>query len=291
MVQFTAPGAPSESVNKVRIISNLRQQIWEHWLHGHGPCDGCPIRCQNQGFDPLYGLFDYDADLMIVAREPGTFEKFTEDGDGRGRVYRTMPQYEAQKKNHPHLVDARGYDHKAIYDWDNLMEGALRLFDTDRYSNNQTSQPTVCSLENIYFTNALKCSRLAVEVQDVDNPKERNREARKRCSTYLEDEIKYVDPDVIVTFGGNAWTDAIETLDMVDEVKHRTKLNQNINSDGEFSFGAFGTNPVVIPSYHWSNLGQQKQWLEFIHEEDDAKMYDRYFSELAIRINRELKQS
>jgi len=262
--------------------------IWEHWRHGNGVCDGCPIRCENQGFDPLFGLFNYDADLMIVAREPGTFDQFAESGNGKGRTYRTMPLDKAVK-NHPHLVEQRGYDYKAVTDWNDLMEGALRLFEPERYTNDVTGRPTVgYSLEDVYFTNALKCSRLSEEVQDVDKPEERNKEARKRCRTYLQEEIELVAPEVIVTFGANAWTDTVRTLNMENTVEHLTYLNRNINIDDKFGFGAFGSDPIVIPSYHWSNLGQQKSKIAFLDEDDEARMYDRYFSELVHRVLHEL---
>lgn len=290
---FTNPNASlsddRDQINTERLVSGFRQKVGEHWRHGNGACDGCPIRCENQGFDPLFGLFNYDADLMIVAREPGTFNEFSESGNGKGRVYRTMPP-EEEVKDHPHLVERRGYDYKAASEWNNLLQAAMRLFDSEKYTNRETGSPTVgCSLEDAYFTNALKCSKLADDVRDVDNPKERNKVAREQCRTYLKEEIELVSPQIIVTFGGNAWTDTIRALELENAVEHISTLSHNINSNNEFGFDAFGSDPVVIPSYHWSNLGRQKSNIDFIADGDQAQMYDRYFSELARRIKRELK--
>lgn len=292
MSKFTDPDAqPSkdrESINTERIVAGFRQKIWEHWLHGNGVCGDCPIRCENQGFDPLFGLFNYNANLMIIAREPGTFSDFAESGDGKGRIYRTMPEEKAIK-NHPHLVEQRGYEHKAIHDWKALMKGATRLFDPDYYSNSETGRPSVgLSIQDSYYTNALKCSRLSGEVKDVDKPEEKNQNAREKCQEYLKKEIELVSPQVIVTFGGNAWTDTVRALEMENKVEHTKYLNRNINADPEFGFGAFGSSPTVIPSYHWSNLGQQKSKIGFLQDGFEGKMYDKYYSELVHRINDKL---
>lgn len=292
MAHFTDPDAISgeeRQVNSDRLVAGFRQQVWEHWQHGTGNCEGCPIRCENQRFDPVFGLFNYDADLMIVAQEPGTYDEFADEDDGRGRIYKTMPDEEANGRfNHPHLVEERGYDHKGIHEWDNLMEAARRLFDQDSYSNSQTGRPTVgYSLDAIYYTNSLKCSRLADSVRDVSNPSERNKTAREQCRTYLEDEIKYVNPQAIITFGKDAWKHTVHALGIEDEVPKSKQIKANLNASDDFDFGAFGDDPAVIPAYHWSNLGQQKRNLDFINDGGDW-MYDKYFAALAQRVNHEL---
>jgi uracil-DNA glycosylase len=296
VAKYTNPnslGSDTPEINSERMVATLRQHIWEHWNHGIGQCGECPIRCEKSRFDPLYGLFNYDADVMFVAEEPGTFDEFSERDGGKGRIYRTMPDEEVDRLGdvlpHPHLVEERGYDYKGSNEWDNLMEGARRLTDASKYTNGATGRPTIgYSLEEIYYTNSLKCSRLADSAKDVDDPDKRNNTARGQCRPYLEAELTYVNPRVVVTFGTNAWEQTIKALGIADQANSLSSLKTNLNNNPESAFGVFGDNPKVIPSYHWSNLGQMKQHIDFINEESEYRMYDHYFAELARTVTKHL---
>jgi uracil-DNA glycosylase len=278
------------SQTKERRVANWRQYVWDNWWNGNGHCEDCPIRCENQGFNPDFGAFNYNADLMIVGLEPGQGGKYGEDGSGRGRTRRTMPSDDADS---PRLIEDRDYEYKILHQWD-FFGDLLRLFGLYKLkeNDNRTYPPdrTYVPLypEEVYYTNSLKCAKLADSAagkDGVDDPSRDNKNARKECRGYLKEEIELVDPDAIVAFGGESWKSIVSALRIEDEVADANKLMQNINTGPEASFNAFSKDPTVIPAVHWANPQREQDDLPI---EGGSGFYDRYFSGLAECINNEL---
>lgn len=99
------------------------------------------------------------------------------------------------------------------------------------------------SLDEIYFTNTKKCHNIE---GDSDEVEEANDIAWSKCQAYLQPELDYVDPDVIVPIGGKAVKAVRKSLG----VYVTSKLKES-------ALTVTDSTPKLIPSYHWSNQAKQ----------------------------------
>jgi uracil-DNA glycosylase len=236
-----------------------KQEVWDNWWEGEGQCSGCPIRCENRGSFPNYGAFNPDAELMLVGREPGSDPRYiVEDAKGKPRKHQTIPKKLADEVDIPRDYSQYPYDEKILADWNFFWEGPANLFGIGNGDDEPVDRETVDQHpRQTYFTNSLKCSRLPSSEEhmegDISEPSKLNRQARNSCRDYLADEIDLVSPDVVLTFGREAFTNTMLALDRDDELSSDRNLKEIINkTDQEDLFARYGTAPTVIPSYHWS---------------------------------------
>lgn len=240
---------------KEQRFATWKQAVWDNWWEGEGNCSGCPIRCENHGANPDYGAFNPDADLMIVGLEPGAASEYVaEDSGGKPRKYRTVPESEAQVPPRQHSEYA--YDHKVLAEWDFYWSGPAKLFGVGTSDEDGANREVVDRTpRETYYTNALKCSKLAesegsVEDPGVTNPETRNEQARIQCRAYLQEEVDLVNPDVVVTFGTEAFTHVMCAL---EREYSGSCLKDWVNQSADATLlGRHGSDPTVIPAYHWS---------------------------------------
>lgn len=240
---------------KEQEFAEWKQALWDDWWEGSGHCKGCPIRCENHGSPPDYGAFNPDADVMIVGREPGASKRFlVEEAKGKPRKYRTVPKEKAQKP--PRDRSHYPYDHNILVEWRFYWDGPAKLFGLGNGDSQNICREIVNqNPRETYYTNALKCTRLPsesehLEYENIPNPGKLNNEARDQCQNHLREEIDLVNPEVVVTFSEEAFT---HTMDALGRDYKNTNLKSWINeTDDPELFARYGSNPTVVPSYHWS---------------------------------------
>lgn len=238
---------------KERDFAEWKQSVWDQWWDGTGHCGECPIRCENHGSKPGYGAFNPDADVMIIGREPGAKTRFLADeASGKPRKYRTVPEKEV--KLPPRNRHEYPYSHKVLAEWNFYWRGPANLFRTS-ISDNSDREFVNRHPRESYYTNALKCTRLPnkskhLQYEEISNPDDLNDKARNHCQGHLKEEIALVSPDVIVTFGAEAFS---HTMGALGRELNDKSLKSWINDTNDSSLLAtHGENPSVIPAYHWS---------------------------------------
>lgn len=240
---------------KEKDFVNWKQKVWDDWWENNGHCEDCPIRCKNHGAYPSFGGLNTDADVMIVGREPGASSRFVAEGvKGKPREYRTVPENKVRKP--PREYKKYPYDQKILAEWSFYWEGPSKLFGLGPNDSNNVKREIVDRTpRETYYTNALKCSRLPhdkenIEDKDVSNPSDLNKAAREQCRSYLKEEIDLVSPEVVVTFGKKAFTHAMDVLER--EYSGGSLKSIMNNSDNKELICRYGTGPVIIPAYHWT---------------------------------------
>lgn len=177
--------------------------------NGLGTCSGCPAHEDTQGRFVNPGLLNYEADVMILTMDPS------------------------------HYIDWDAYA-----DWGEYNATTGERFKTEWRGGSAIRKllhgvPGV-TIDDIWLADAVKCPVENDRAGDVDTA-----EAFDHCATYLRQEIKEVDPSVVVTMGNNP---AEQLLDGIFDVGIGS-----VKAGTEDCGTTYDTDPAVVISPHWSN--------------------------------------
>lgn len=159
-------------------------ELWANWQQGgggKGRCQGCPAHWsvrddfpgepseRNSSYQhrPLYGEGKLDAQIAIIAREPGKPRGFDESANRREQSF------------------------------ESVRHNTIHVGGTIKYAGPMIDQFEASSFRT-YYTQLRKCN----EIRGGDNEK-----ARKQCcglgeyQGYLREELEAVDPNYVVTLG------------------------------------------------------------------------------------------
>jgi len=131
-----------------------------------------------------------------------------------------------------------------------------------------------------YYTNAKKCADTEPDIDDHPDDKA----AYEQCRTFLGQQLNNLNPEVIVTFGNNAFE---HTMEVLGREWSGTSLQESINADYDegLVFAAHGKNPAVIPSYHFSWVQSNYTNVEGI-EKSETEWEKEYYQKLAKAVTR-----
>jgi uracil-DNA glycosylase len=198
------------------------------WIHGNwqrnsGPCADCVIR--NCEFPPYYGDGVSPADIALVGQARYSADEIPDD---------PFEPATGPESHHERLSDHRPID-EWLVDPDGAVSRIPQLFwdDLDAGFTGESDN-------TVYFTNLLKCRPVDVDWQDD--------QARDLCSGYLDEELRRVDPDVVVAFGN-------DVIDWVYEDLDRENDGATVESGRVISEETSPYPYSVIPSVHWGYLG------------------------------------
>lgn len=176
---------------------------------GTGPCCGCPAQEDTHGQFVNPGLINPKAELMFLTMDPS------------------------------HQTDWELYD-----DWTNYNADKSHLF------RNQWPGGTALSkllepisgvtVDDIWLADAVKCPVNNDLAGDIDSD-----EVFDHCSAYLRDEIRYVNPRMIVTMGNDPAKQVLGGLYDMDV----SRIKAGTVDCGRI----FDTNPPVVVSPHWGH--------------------------------------
>jgi len=248
-------------------VSSYLEWIYTNWYLDEGPCGECPIRSGEK--EPYFGDGTYPADIVLIGSEPGGPRKLPENP-------------------HESLIDSDLYDShtERIRERKHMREW---FAGTDEDGNSRVPDSFWEQLEvgfdqeadnRVYYTNLMKCS--LVNTSESDTHADESKEdidphtcARDKCSTYLPEELRRVDPSVVVPLGNNAVNMIYEYYGIGESEGVTTEVGRHIRLE-EFS---------VIPAVHWSYL---QTFSEKIAEDSYLSMTnantDSYWRALAERI-------
>jgi len=177
---------------------HIFQKIWNNWQHrgGLGRCQGCPAhwsiredfpgkpedRDSSYQHRPLYAEGNLDADIAIIAREPGKPQSFDED---QNRLSESFENVRHSKMSFGGTIK--------------YAEQLFRLIEDSEW--------------NGYYTQIRKCNELV----DGDNEAARD----QCCGTgefegYLREELETVDPNYVITLGVPGFKKFSELFDIED---------------------------------------------------------------------------
>lgn len=186
---------------------STQEQIIENARNGNGPCQGCVAHTSGNSRLVNPGLAEYSADIMFVTEEPKHAVNWDEEDSWQAWNERFM----------------RGFDGAP---GGKYIEKLL--------------EPMNLSLNDVWIADSLKCPTEAhdqLETVDVDTSA-----AFGHCKKYLDEELREVDPDLIVALGNEASERVLDVLGV--EASIHTKKSD---------YGrVFDTHPPVIVSPHWS---------------------------------------
>jgi len=194
---------------KERAVAQLNQYVWQNWRTRSGPCSNCPYACIDDPMEPDFGGFNFNADIMIVAQDPG--------GGNEGGGTRQLGEGRA-KEDIPPLEMQRGYSVKYERAWsvsENKPLSAKEGPPSSDFDNSTTGtlakgvagSDTSLMLRDTYLTNAKKCPEYDINGQDdiwedtEFDSNDVNDDAFDACQPYLEQEIELIRPQVIVPTG------------------------------------------------------------------------------------------
>lgn len=226
-----------DDFEKSNAIANLNQQIFEHWLRQEGPCDGCSNYYRKERCHPRDGRGNADANLMFVGRVPGSPSEIEKPNSNR-KADREKIQKQPEFQGKP-LAAFYNRNIEKMYGWNGISTLRKQLFEDDfgvQYG-----------LEDIYFTNVKKC-------HDVVG--DSNSTARDRCVSYLANEIRLIEPEVIVTWGPDAAKGTSDVLQYDrDQLPNEVmKLPPGDTRPTSEFIGYRMADPYLITMPHWSGI-------------------------------------
>lgn len=197
----------------------VQQEIWENSKRGEGACSECS-KAGSEYNHP--GFFNYEADILIVEEAP-SFTHFEFSGYDRSHDYEWYRSfYEGE-----HL--------DSILTWPPVRLFFRPVFEPLGFDVSD-------SIEEVYMTSSVKCP--------VKNRK--FNEPFTSCRSYLEQEIREVDPEVIITAGKLA-TEGTAGLLGVSSAQIR---NLSISKPEWWGLSKFDTSPPLV---HIPPLGVLRQ--------------------------------
>lgn len=216
-------------------LRSLGEDIWTNWWNGCGPCNECPNRDSNGYFNPKYfdsGLISGDPDPEVVLIGNTPVDKHP-NGGKREILDFEEPYWDERESSLEWEIQSQ----KNVLSWlSEEYQGFPKFFA-------QLEKWPVWG-GGVYYTNAKKCS-------DITLDDSKNKQAYGKCNIYLEKQLELLDPQVIVTFGKNAFG---YTMEVFDREPPEGPLRDAINAKDDEGriFASYGEQPAVIPAYHYS---------------------------------------
>lgn len=197
-----------------QLMNDLLDEIVANATSESGSCEGCPATCslredgtpRSKGVNP--GLGHYDAEVMFVTIEPSP-------SHGRKIEWDT-------------------------YDW---TEYNKRFYDRllDKWDSGEAVREIIAPVEGVTTDDVWVADSIKCPPPSGDDDENRSKEF-DHCRDYLLQEIKEVNPEVLVAFGNRS---AIRTLDVLDGPSVRMGTATQAGR-------RFDTNPPLIVSPSWS---------------------------------------
>lgn len=192
-------------------MTDLLNDIVYNAQHGCGPCEGCPAQEDTGGRLVNPGLLNPDGDIMFLTMDPS------------------------------HYTDWDQYD-----DWSKYNEAKSDMFIERAPGGRKLTQlldPLGYSLDDAWLGDSIKCPANNDRATDVDTAT-----ALAHCAAYLEKEIAFVNPDVIVTLGNSPGRGLL-----LEVFGRDVRIKAGTRDCGRL----FDTEPPVVISPHWAN-----SWLD-----------------------------
>lgn len=186
-------------------------QIVENAQTGQGPCNGCPAHEDSCGENVNPGLLNYDdAELMFLTLDPS------------------------------HPINWQQYD-----SWEEYNNEFARKF--ARWRGGRRIQrmiaPLQLGLSDAWLGDTIKCP-VDNSLQELESQEDIT-QAFKHCGEYLAQEVADIDPQVIVSMGGDTTRRLMRTVFDVSP----GPLKTGTRDCGK----VFETTPPVVVSPHWSH--------------------------------------
>jgi uracil-DNA glycosylase len=231
---------------------DVREMIWGNWVDHTENCKECPAH--DHGYRPRYGGGDVDSHVMVVLSDPN---------DGRSPVRTSLDDPDSEN-------ESWRYGFKADNGWD-MMED---------YLNPICRRIDGCEdADDIYFTNAHKCPKLSGKGVNFDP--DLDFEPLDHCTGYLDNEIKAVEPEVVVGLSAPT-TRALGACQSV-EFDDPKKVTEYVEDWVSSNKRAYGSDPAVVAGVHPSlgklHLHLEREW----YGNTDHDVW--YFEELAKSVN------
>lgn len=151
------------------------EQIWENWKNNSGPCEGCPHHDDDLHFRPTLTPRQ-SAKVMIVGEDPNS------SNDRTAKNSKDIPGLELKQRGN---LDQN----------DNLEAVLSNSWPISRFVKGVINN---CGLDTseVYLTNQKKCSNIG-----NGSDKEDEKRARRQCESYLQDEIEFLSPSMVILCG------------------------------------------------------------------------------------------
>lgn len=180
---------------------SVQDDIWENSREGIGACSGCH-KAGGEHNHP--GFFNYSADVLIVeeAPSPGHFIP----GYDRSKSYAWYREFfEEEEKD------------ETLRSWDFFTEFLRPVWKPLGFDDDEI-------FDEVYMTSGVKCP-LKTGVSRQEKVKDW-RTSFERCQSYLEREIREMDPDVIITAGVPATDGTAKLLGVPKAERRRLKISK-----------------------------------------------------------------
>jgi len=256
---------------------------------GYGPCDGCEHRDCDLSYTPFFGYWtgsEVSSDVLLLGEAPG-------GKSNGGRSHKNAADEDQIRSSVEESWFTR-QTKRNLLDVAHPSDNGFLLpqsFIQDLFSNGVDS----------YYTNVKKCNDIHSEYGEKTYGS-----ARDRCVSYLHEEIKEVDPSVVVVFSsgtqGSSSSHNIEYcfeqfgLQSHIEGKNRLEIVLPEKNEPETLFPSYESELgfEVIPAYHFTrasgHLGQRAEFEpDAIGRHDKSypphpKWKNRYYDQLTDRI-------
>lgn len=189
---------------------NDLDRIVENAQQGRGQCKGCPAHEIHEGQYVNPGLLNYNAEIMFMTLDPS------------------------------HQIDWSKYE-----TWEEYNREYSQRFATWRGGKKiaELIEPLGLTLNDVWLGDSIKCP-VDNSLHRFDNPA-KIEAAFDHCQDYLVQEVKAINPELIVTLGADTTR---RTLQMLFDMS-TGELKSGTDDCGRI----FETEPPVIVSPHWSH--------------------------------------
>lgn len=222
-------------------------QIWENWRSGggKGTCDGCPAhwnhrtdlreqpgeRTSSYGFAPYYGLGDFDAEVVVLGREPGPHTQKEKD----------LTELTFSERHQPNVRKVAKSSHGTIQSLKPLFETLV-----------ESAIPT-------YWTQLRKCNQFPNDAdKDEDAIRDRCCGLNPSYPGYLQQELDAIAPDYVIPLGKVPSNKLLKLFDVPIPYSNFSKFTLSGNDNSGFNPIThqnlpFTVIPIAHPSqgYNW----------------------------------------
>lgn len=246
------------------------------WYHGRNDLDGAEFIDENRVWYPMYGLGDTDASVVLIGQAPAfTFADDRSEDAQRTEVNSSVDlEFALEERISPGDIEMLRSEWLVERLQTILSEKSPQEVDLTDFSsgasnrlgpllvwlarNIDTAELRGWELDGLYFTNLQKDGEFKKAGEGADGLTPRkvrklNTASKETWSSYIQDEIEYVDPNVVITAG-------LETSEfLINDFKKNDHM-YSIIPPRETVIDA-----KIIPSWHWSAPGKSPEnWNELV---------------------------
>ena len=226
-------------------MANCLERIWNNWKNNEMQCKSCPNNDVNNYWYPFYGMGDKNSDIMIL-------------GD--------TPAYNLENIQFRNQKDAQQL-HEPIA---NSHQEAARIFLENRKQSNSNQlkkvieaffKDTQYTIDSVYFTNTKKCGDISDKHKTGNAINFNNLNGYGYCKSYLDEEITYIKPKLIIVLGGKAWKHLRELLHLPHEDSITRAQYKLIDHKIDES-----NKTIILPLMHWGYYRRNNQLSEYLNK-------------------------